>query len=671
MSSSFPEPCIERAPEVRPAAPRRRRRRSVPLGRPQLGIEWAALLLLGAVVTVGPWLYGSTRAWAYGPLLAAVAVSCVLVALRPCLFPRERVVRIPPAMPVFVVLLVWELARLPFAASRHDAGVAMVRLASYVAAYACWTELLVPRRRRRAAIGAVILAASAMAWYAIVQDGHGSRMVLAMERPEQYGLRASGAYLCPNHFAALLVGLAPVCLALAVTRDHGLPLRIVAGYGLAVFLFPIYLTGSRSGWLGLAAGLAVALVLLAARRGWGRFLLALVGGPAAMAAAGYGLWVASPLVRERVQAALHGDVRLDLWKDTLAMIAERPWLGNGTGAFRWMYPWFQKHLVVYVDPRYPHNEFLQRLAEAGIAGLVLSVAAIGMLLVLLAWRARRIERTDDAALLAGAAGAVAGSLVHGLFDFTLNLFANVHVLVLLAGAASAAVYDARLRAPRPLPLPAAWTLAAGAAVAAAAAALFGLGLAAAHLRTNAAEAAQADMDWEGAERGLRAAARFAPLDHLPWLALGDLRRRQASWLHQPSLRAQVLAEARAFYAAAARRNPHDPEVVFGTARCDYLAGDAEAALQAMAGLAGRLPLHLLYQSEYGDLLAAAGRLDEAIAVYERALRVKEQPEVRARLEMALRRKAAAATPPAGARIGPAADSPFPPGAAVCMIREGL
>ncbi len=94
----------------------------------------------------------------------------------------------------------------------------------------------------------------------------------------------------------------------------------------------------------------------------------------------------SPLVSERIELGVkemkHVDttniesssmgLRVTVWKNTIALIQDRPWLGFGTGSFEEAYsqkikdnPEWEKHLL-----HDPHNQFLKIWAEMGLFGLI-------------------------------------------------------------------------------------------------------------------------------------------------------------------------------------------------------------------------------------------------------------------------------------------------------------
>lgn len=146
----------------------------------------------------------------------------------------------------------------------------------------------------------------------------------------------------------------------------------------------------RWGW-GIAAGAVFWLLWfnssyteLAVAAGVGATLLWRFDRRAGIAASGFLLALAVWMVLEG-----DGDFassfrsRLELWFNTGAMFAERPFLGHGLGGFNYVYPLFQeRHLAVMdgtllmpvnVYAGQVHNEFIQCLAELGVVGLGLGL----------------------------------------------------------------------------------------------------------------------------------------------------------------------------------------------------------------------------------------------------------------------------------------------------------
>jgi len=225
--------------------------------------------------------------------------------------------------------------------------------------------------------------------------------------------------------------------ARAVGRDSGLSWVILVGCG--VVMAGIVISGSRGGLL-FGGFLLVASVIRMAwetlrEQGWSllHFLPGLGLLAAVILAAGSLLISVKPVSVERLgQNLLDSNGRLDLWKSTVLMIKDRPWLGFGGGSYRYVSPFYFRKLGLFPDPdtlgglqyraNHAHSDGLQFTMEYGVLG-----AGI-LLLMLLYW----VGRVGGLARWLGAKGwmvvlGLGATVVHSLVDFP---FYNEAVLTL-------------------------------------------------------------------------------------------------------------------------------------------------------------------------------------------------------------------------------------------------
>jgi O-antigen ligase len=217
-------------------------------------------------------------------------------------------------------------------------------------------------------------------------------------------LRVQAWYPSANHLALMLGRAWPFLVAGALSdrRWFWLPAGIV---GLALVL-----TFSTGGWLG---ALAATLVVFAAM---GRQRLALRVG---IAAAGVllltsGLAIAGVLPERLNPLRQTGGFRVDLWQSSLEMVRDHPLLGVGLDNFAYVYQaYLREGAAAEPNLSHPHNWVLHLWLELGLLGLV----AFSWL-QLRFWQNIRaaLIRSDSRWLVAGAAGAMADLLVHGLID---------------------------------------------------------------------------------------------------------------------------------------------------------------------------------------------------------------------------------------------------------------
>ena len=587
-----------------------------------------SLALLAWPATGGMWLMGSTRTWGFAPGLALSFIGILLVAARPLAFPGTARWRLPPGLIILAALAGYAAVQAGFvevpAAARWEA----LRWASLAGAAFAWTQAAGREHRWKWLLAALLMAAALNGLYAIVQHANGSRMVLWAVRAEQYGMRASGTYLCPNHLANALAMLVPVSVALLGLKEAGFPLRAMTAYFLAIAAPVMYWTQSRSGWLGMAGGLCATLLLLAWRRSRAWFFAALVALPLAAAALGWTAWKTLPGVRERIGPVLEnpekaGGIRMQMWRDAPAMIRDRPIWGFGGGSFVWAYPPYQRNVRQHLEWDYLHNDHLQLLLEHGAAGAGLALGGLlacgwGLVRGVLKARSRA-----GAHLLAGAAGALVASLLHAIFDFNFHIFPNPHVLVWVGGVAWGTHYALE----RGLEPAAGWRRAARQGIAAGlgAACLAGAWLAIAggtsYWKNLRAEMAREALEWDGVEELYRSAAQWDPLNWQPHLGLGKLKSTQALWYRDPDEEAEkaeksrLSAEAIDHYRRALELNPFEMAAEYGLARSLQAVGDSEGALEHYRRAAAFQRRHVFYREQLGIQLRRMGRDEEALETF--------------------------------------------------------
>ncbi|MGB7488669.1 MAG: O-antigen ligase family protein [Phormidesmis sp.] len=190
-----------------------------------------------------------------------------------------------------------------------------------------------------------------------------------------YGHRAHSLFNHPNGLSAYLVMILGLGLGLALKalvdgkalvdrRDRPFrqgshrAIRLAVPLAVALCLAAIFCTGSRNGLL--IALVLVAIALYAARRDRWAMLLGL-GGSAALVAAALSFGIGG---RSLSLAIFTQDPRIGVWRLTIEMIRQRPWLGWGFSGLRELY-------IPYSIPDYEvihhaHNVWLFLASEAGI-----------------------------------------------------------------------------------------------------------------------------------------------------------------------------------------------------------------------------------------------------------------------------------------------------------------
>ncbi|RYE10987.1 MAG: O-antigen ligase domain-containing protein [Hyphomicrobiales bacterium] len=259
---------------------------------------------------------------------------------------------------------------------------------------------------------------------------------------------ATGTFVNRNTFATFLsLGLAAGMAVLtsrmemlAVDRHHGVhwPARLLPTVaGLVVILSALLATQSRMGLLAGLIGAFVITALWAFRSRGGRIVPALLLIPLL---AGIGLLYGAGTIERVGSVEQDFDVRWSLYAQVVEMIAARPWLGYGAGAFELAFPLFHQ-LPVSVDLVWDraHSTYLTLWSELGVVFGSVPLLVIGLVL----WRlvANFLVRSSLSAANTAAIGAIAVGAVHSLADFSLEIHAVAILFVALIGTGFAASYQ--------------------------------------------------------------------------------------------------------------------------------------------------------------------------------------------------------------------------------------
>jgi len=186
-----------------------------------------------------------------------------------------------------------------------------------------------------------------------------------------------------EHAQNLMGGAFMIPLLLGWSRPAG---RLLVGLGSLVLLAGLVLTGSRSVWLALVAGLLVAGLLyrgtsISRRVMWVLGTVVLLG---TLVAVGFVSGIFGELVvgrvREGWEQGLTAGSRASAWMAALRMGADHPLMGIGPGQYFLEASQYNVKMMMA-----PHNIFLNTFAEAGVPGLLL-ITAFMVAVFKKAWR---------------------------------------------------------------------------------------------------------------------------------------------------------------------------------------------------------------------------------------------------------------------------------------------
>lgn len=361
-------------------------------------------------------------------------------------------------LPLIGLIVIGLLQLLPLAG---DAGIAgatrslsidpyttrlmLIRLLVYLVFLAgCMTYISTESRFRRVVLVVVIFAA-VMAFVAIMQR---------LANPGGiYGLRETpqavpfGPFVNQHHFAAFMEMTIGLTLGLIFGGVEGREKKALLAFAAILMAIAIVWTGSRGGLIGfmsviilvVAANLFLGSGAKASASGQSKLVVAVGGATLVLLALGAVVYLggADQLLRGVGINNPSGDIttgRAHFWPIALKVFLQHPIIGAGLDAFSMAYPLHDTwNGTMRVEQA--HNDYLQILADGGLAGF----ACVAAFIFLLFRKAFTVISGSDGYRRAAAIGALAGCfgvMVHSFFDFPLRTPSNAFFFLLLAAVAT-------------------------------------------------------------------------------------------------------------------------------------------------------------------------------------------------------------------------------------------
>lgn len=434
------------------------------------------------------------------------------------------------------------------------------------------------------------------------------------------------------------------------------------GVGSACFFMAchIIVLGSRGGWIGTGAALAIAgSIALLRRFHVGRRLFTGIAITAVVAMLSWpliaGMVSQIPVSQNQTLGSVVDDYwmriterlslgirladdstrqRVSLWEDTLRMIFDHPLLGVGAGNFQFNEPKYASRESLEIKRRFEqpagqdlmafnaHNEYLEIWAETGLIGLAAFGAFLFLLLRALAGAVLRYIRSNGDPLIIGFAAAVGATLVHSAFDSNLQQPASAVHFWIVVGMVWSLKLNAEGRAPLEL------LFVEGRKAGVVMMALCGMALIATAgmgARTLMGEYyylkgrwAFHSQNYKEAEGLWQRASAYGPTKHFrTYQSLGTALYHQGKW-----------GEAADAYRQSLAQFPHNARVHYMLGRSLSNAGDTQAALPHFQTAVSLNPLRVEFHLGLGEALSNAGDAKAAIAALEKAHSMTpDDPEV--------------------------------------------
>lgn len=125
-----------------------------------------------------------------------------------------------------------------------------------------------------------------------------------------------------------------------------------------------------------------------------------------------------------------------VWKDIITIIKDFPLFGTGLGTFGYIYPFYKVSLLKPIVYLYSHNDYLQILAETGLAGFLSLMFALALFVLSSIRNLVRLSAEQyyfRFFLLLGALTGIFSILIHSFVDFNLQIPSNGLYFAFLIG----------------------------------------------------------------------------------------------------------------------------------------------------------------------------------------------------------------------------------------------
>lgn len=388
--------------------------------------------------------FGTVEVWSESILEAGAALLFLWWAL---LILREREIEIHWNVVYWPLLAFLGIATLQliFGATAYPflTGVALLKISACSLLFFLTGQAFRSRRDLRFLAWFLMSFAFAVAVFGIAQN-FTSHAVLYWVRPLTGGGNPFGPYVNRNDFAGLMELLAPIGLSLMVFRGVRREQMPFVGILTVVPIVALALTASRGGITSFIFEVGLlAVVVYAQRARKSQAIPVAIVLLAALIAVG---WLGANRVVNRFSIyradELTANRRITMIEGTWRVFLAHPVYGSGLGTLVAVYPRYEPDYDGRIVD-HAHNDYVEALAETGIAGGICGLAFFFLL-----FREVRARLSEEQSALSqgshvAALTGCAGLMVHSLVDFNLHIPANGLMFLVLASMGIAPVLERR------------------------------------------------------------------------------------------------------------------------------------------------------------------------------------------------------------------------------------
>jgi O-antigen ligase len=584
----------------------------IPLGgvTPELAVYAYAVGGLLAIAWAGKLLFAQSVSWKQSPVHVPVLCFFLYALVRYFTTPLE-----------------------------HEARLEVLNIGFYVLIYFLCAANFHRSRDRWILLIALMVLVVLEAGYGFWQSWTKAATVLFWERPRAYYGRASGSYICPNHFAGLLEAVIALLIArLALwnpVRGKVKVQRIVLqkifiGYVALMAIVALMLSLSRSSWIALT--LALFSFLLWGEWEWRRLRRRLIAGALAVSAIAYAAFnievVRNYIVMSFNEPSQSRSVSLAdstlgfrtiMWQDTVQMVKDRPLFGTGPGSWQWYHPEYQaKEMQGHAE--YAHNDILHLASDYGVVGFVIVMVALACFFRHAAGFLPEGNSSDHRSFAVGSAVAVTALVLHSWLDFNFHIPANALLIATLMGF-TVAMEDKSNRFVRAeLARRARIALGVLLLVMISAGGWLAGRTALAYHYNNQGNRFKAFV-WDYALNCYNRAIAFDPRFPAPYAGIGDICRNQSFWRTEAARQAErqeLARKAIAWYEESLRLNPRQLQVLTSLAKAYDLAGEPQKTVQTYQHAISLCPTSAYLYQELGLFYRQQGDDKSALAALEKS-----------------------------------------------------
>jgi O-antigen ligase len=402
-----------------------------------------------ALVVFGVASHGAVEDWARTVLENGAALLFLVWAVRAYLTPEHHLVISPLLLPVVSLLLIalgqWLFHR---TASSYNTRMELQLLLADILLLFLAGQVFRTLEDWRGFVWFVMSFGFLVAIFGILQHLTFNGK-LYWFREMHYGGIPFGPYVNRNHFAGFMELIIPVSLVPLVLGKVRRERWFLVSLFAVVPIGALFLSASRGGLVSFAVEVGVLVLWLILRRTVGKHLLS--GGAVLLLAFLMVSWLGVQQLVERFSSLqsleVTGGKRASMRADTWRIFLDHPWMGTGLGTLQLVFPAYET-LYDGKVVNHTHNDYLEGLAETGIAG---GLCCLWFLGVLFFDSLRRLSQSNGAfasTLQLSAFVACLGFLTHGLADFNLHIPANALLFFLLANLATSEIRQPTRQIPK-------------------------------------------------------------------------------------------------------------------------------------------------------------------------------------------------------------------------------